>query len=64
VTLPSPHHQWSASNDSVAQVDSKTGLAYAWNLGMTAIAVEDTRVAGHVQVSSLNVVWNFKDIFS
>ncbi|XP_045812556.1 nuclear pore complex protein GP210 isoform X2 [Trifolium pratense] len=56
VTLPSPHHQWSASNDSVAQVDSKTGLAYAWNLGMTAITVEDTRVAAHVQVSSLNVV--------
>ncbi|KAK2365493.1 nuclear pore complex protein GP210 [Trifolium repens] len=56
VTLPSPHHHWSASNASVAQVDSKTGLAYAWNLGMTAIIVEDTRVAGHVQVSSLNVV--------
>ncbi|XP_027187547.1 nuclear pore complex protein GP210 isoform X1 [Cicer arietinum] len=56
VTLPSPHHHWSVSNASVAQVDSKTGLAYAWNLGMTAIIVEDTRVAGHVQVSSLNVV--------
>ncbi|XP_058778625.1 nuclear pore complex protein GP210 isoform X1 [Vicia villosa] len=56
VTLPSPHHQWSASNASVAQVDSETGSAYAWNLGMTAIIVEDTRVAGHVQVSSLNVV--------
>lgn len=56
VTLPSPHHHWSVSNASVAQVDSKTGLAYAWNLGMAAIIVEDTRVAGHVQVSSLNVV--------
>jgi len=56
VTLPSPHHQWSVSNASVAQVDSKTGLAYAWNLGMTAVIVEDTRIAGHVQVSSLNVV--------
>lgn len=56
VALPSPHHQWSASNASVAQVDSKTGLVYASNLGMTAIIVEDTRVAGHVQVSSLNVV--------
>ncbi|XP_029128898.1 nuclear pore complex protein GP210 isoform X2 [Cajanus cajan] len=56
VTLPSPHHQWSVSNVSVAQVDSKTGLAYAWNLGMTAVIVEDTRIAGHVQVSSLNVV--------
>ncbi|KAL2335736.1 hypothetical protein Fmac_016949 [Flemingia macrophylla] len=56
VTLPSPHHQWSVSNASVAQVDSKTGLAYTWNLGMTAVIVEDTRIAGHVQVSSLNVV--------
>ena len=56
VALPSPHHQWSASNASVAQVDSKTGLVYASNLGMTAIIVEDKRVAGHVQVSSLNVV--------
>ncbi|BAU00962.1 hypothetical protein VIGAN_11010600 [Vigna angularis var. angularis] len=56
VTLPSPHHQWSVSNASVAQVDSKTGLAYAWNLGMTAVIVEDTRIAGHEQVSSLNVV--------
>ncbi|XP_061357530.1 nuclear pore complex protein GP210 isoform X2 [Gastrolobium bilobum] len=56
VTLPSPHHHWSVSNASVGQVDSKTGLANAWNLGMTAIIVEDTRVAGHVQVSSLNVV--------
>lgn len=56
VTLPSAHHQWSVSNASVAQVDSKTGLAYAWNLGMAAVIVEDTRIAGHVQVSSLNVV--------
>ncbi|MED6133436.1 hypothetical protein PIB30_028200 [Stylosanthes scabra] len=56
VALPSPHHRWSVSNGSVAQVDSKTGLAYAWNLGMTDIVVEDIRVAGHVQVSSLNVV--------
>lgn len=32
------------------------GLAHAQNLGMTAVLVEDTRVAGHVQVSSLNVV--------
>ncbi|XP_027357563.1 nuclear pore complex protein GP210 isoform X2 [Abrus precatorius] len=56
VPLPSPHHHWSVSNASIAQVDSKTGLAYAWNLGMTAVIVEDTRVDGHIQVSSLNVV--------
>lgn len=56
VSLPSPHHHWSVSNASVAQVDSKIGLVYAWNLGTTAIIVEDTRVAGHLQISSLNVV--------
>ncbi|KAJ7974628.1 Nuclear pore complex protein [Quillaja saponaria] len=56
VTLPSSHHLWSVSNSSVAQVDSKLGLAYAMSLGMTAIVVEDTRVAGHIQMSSLNVV--------
>lgn len=33
-----------------------TGLVHAQNLGMATIFVEDTRVAGHIQVSSLNVV--------
>ncbi|KAI4350639.1 hypothetical protein L6164_005077 [Bauhinia variegata] len=56
VTLPSPHHRWTVSNASVAQVDSLMGLAHAQNLGVTTVVVEDTRVAGHVQVSSLNVV--------
>lgn len=32
------------------------GLTQALRLGQTAIIVEDTRVAGHTQVSSLNVV--------
>lgn len=56
VTLPSPHHRWSVSNLSVAQVDSMMGLTHAVNLGETSIIVEDTRVVGHRQVSSLNVV--------
>ncbi|KAJ0052503.1 hypothetical protein Pint_02808 [Pistacia integerrima] len=56
VTLPSPHHRWSVSNPSVAQVDSMMGLTHALNLGETAVIVQDTRVAGHIQVSSLNVV--------
>lgn len=33
-----------------------TGLVHALKLGETSIRVEDTRVAGHVQMSSLNVV--------
>lgn len=56
VTLPSPHHRWSVSNSSVARVDSMMGLANAFSLGITNTIVEDTRVAGHIQVSSLNVV--------
>ncbi|XVE67869.1 hypothetical protein DITRI_Ditri09bG0022500 [Diplodiscus trichospermus] len=56
VTLPSPHHQWSVSNSSVAQVDSMMGVIHALRLGETTVIVEDTRVDGHSQVSSLNVV--------
>lgn len=56
VILPSPHHQWSSSNSSVAQVDTEKGLAEALRLGVSSIIVEDTRVAGHSQMSSLHVV--------
>ncbi|XP_043725573.1 nuclear pore complex protein GP210 [Telopea speciosissima] len=56
VTLPSPYHRWSVLNSSVAQVDSMMGLAHALDLGATTIIVEDIRVAGHVQISSLHVV--------
>lgn len=56
VILPSPHHRWSVSNSSVAQVDSMMGLTKALDLGVATVVVEDTRVVGHVQVSSLNVV--------
>lgn len=56
VTLPSPHHRWSTSNSSIAHVDSDLGLASALRFGATAVTVEDTRVVGHIQMSSLNVV--------
>ncbi|KAK4603548.1 hypothetical protein RGQ29_012174 [Quercus rubra] len=56
VILPSPHHRWSVSNSSVAQADSMMGLTKALDLGVATVVVEDTRVVGHVQVSSLNVV--------
>ena len=32
------------------------GVSHALRLGVTNVIVEDTRVAGHIQVSSLNVV--------
>ncbi|KAL9246241.1 hypothetical protein vseg_019803 [Gypsophila vaccaria] len=56
VPLPSPFHHWSSSNASIAQVDSTMGVVHALNLGETSIMVEDNRVAGHVQISSLSVV--------
>ncbi|XP_030530756.1 nuclear pore complex protein GP210 isoform X1 [Rhodamnia argentea] len=56
VSLPSPHYRWSTLNSSVAHVDPIMGVAHAKNLGITTVIVEDTRVAGHMQVSSLNVV--------
>ncbi|XP_051140615.1 nuclear pore complex protein GP210 [Andrographis paniculata] len=56
VSLPSQFHQWSVLNSSVAQVDRAMGTVEALNLGMTTVVVEDTRVAGHMQISSLRVV--------
>ncbi|KAH9624818.1 hypothetical protein KSS87_018134 [Heliosperma pusillum] len=56
VPLPSPFHRWSSTNSSIAQVDSLMGIVHAMNLGETSIVVEDIRVAGHVQISSLHVV--------
>lgn len=56
VYLPSPHHRWSVSNSSVAEVNSLNGFTHALNLGVTNVIVEDTRVSGHIQMSSLNVV--------
>ncbi|CAN8257909.1 unnamed protein product [Cochlearia groenlandica] len=56
VHLPSPHHRWSTLNSSVAQVDSLLGQTNALTLGVTTVVVEDTRVAGHIQGSSINVV--------
>ncbi|KAI3985657.1 hypothetical protein MKX01_033940 [Papaver californicum] len=56
IELPSANHRWSVVNASVARVDDVMGVAYAINLGTTTITVEDTRVVGHAQMSSLHVV--------
>ncbi|GFP93457.1 nuclear pore complex protein gp210 [Phtheirospermum japonicum] len=56
VSLPSPFHQWSILNSSVAEVDGAKGTVRAVNLGVTSVVVEDTRVVGHMQISSLHVV--------
>ncbi|XP_039035545.1 nuclear pore complex protein GP210-like [Hibiscus syriacus] len=57
ITLPSPHHRWSVSNSLVARVDSTMGFIHALTLGETTVIVEDTRVDGHSQMSSLKVVF-------
>uniref|UniRef100_A0A0E0B6Q8 BIG2 domain-containing protein n=1 Tax=Oryza glumipatula TaxID=40148 RepID=A0A0E0B6Q8_9ORYZ len=54
--LEDRHHHWHVTNSSVAQVDSSLGVLHALSLGFTNIVVEDTRVSGHAQVSSLHVV--------
>ncbi|KAL8043788.1 hypothetical protein ABFX02_08G007800 [Erythranthe guttata] len=56
VSLPSPFHQWSSLNSSIAEVDGEAGTASALDLGVTTVIVEDTRVVGHMQISSLHVV--------
>ncbi|KZV46427.1 nuclear pore membrane glycoprotein 210-like [Dorcoceras hygrometricum] len=56
VGLPSPFHQWSVLNSSVAQVEREMGKVHALDLGMTTVIVDDTRVVGHMQTSSLHVV--------
>ncbi|CAA0820165.1 Nuclear pore complex protein GP210 [Striga hermonthica] len=56
VNLPSPFHQWSILNSSVAHMKSALGTVNAVNLGVTTVVVEDTRVVGHMQISSLHVV--------
>ncbi|KAI4366879.1 hypothetical protein MLD38_022689 [Melastoma candidum] len=56
IALPSPHHRWSTLNSSVADMATLAGVARAMNLGSTTVVVEDVRVAGHIQGSSLHVV--------
>ncbi|PIN01198.1 Nuclear pore complex, gp210 component [Handroanthus impetiginosus] len=56
VSLPSQFHQWSVMNSSVAQVDQALGTVHALSLGVTTVVVEDTRVVGHMQISSFHVV--------
>lgn len=56
ITLPSPYYQWSVLNSSVSRIDTMLGRALALNLGVTTVIVEDTRVSGHIQLSSIHVV--------
>lgn len=56
IDLPSPHHKWYATNSSVVRMDSMLGVAHALNFGVTDIVVEDTRLSGHLQTSTMHVV--------
>eukprot|EP00897_Mesotaenium_endlicherianum_P004984 jgi/Mesen1/4513/ME000023S03889 len=56
VELPSPNYRWSADNERIAAVDPQAGVATGLRHGTTLVRVEDVRVAGHEQTSSLHVV--------
>ncbi|XP_020089259.1 nuclear pore complex protein GP210 isoform X4 [Ananas comosus] len=56
IDLPSRHHRWYVTNSSVAWIDGVMGTTHALNLGFTDIIVEDIRVSGHIQTSSMHVV--------
>lgn len=56
IDLPSLYHQWSISNSTVAKVDASMGTVTMFNLGTVSVVVEDTRVAGHKQISVVYVV--------
>ncbi|KAJ7521110.1 hypothetical protein O6H91_19G038600 [Diphasiastrum complanatum] len=55
VQLPSPHYEWLVTNSSVATVDN-TGLLHGKDLGVTMVVVQDNRVPGHQQTSTVHVV--------
>lgn len=59
IRLPSPYHHWSVSNASVAEVDPSMGKVFSRNIGNTIVVVEDIRVKGHQQISSLFVTIPF-----
>ncbi|XP_074574231.1 nuclear pore complex protein GP210 [Curcuma longa] len=56
IDLPSLHHRWYVTNSSVAHIDPAMGVADALSLGTTDIVVEDTRLSGHEQRSTMHVV--------
>lgn len=56
IDLPSLHYRWYVTNSSVAHIDTAMGVAHALSLGTTDIVVEDTRLSGHEQRSTMHVV--------
>ncbi|KAG0553510.1 hypothetical protein KC19_12G017200 [Ceratodon purpureus] len=56
VPLPSPHHRWSLDKSTVADVDAESGLMTARAYGSTVVTVEDLRLTGHQQTSTIHVV--------
>ncbi|BBM97560.1 nuclear pore complex protein Nup210 [Marchantia polymorpha subsp. ruderalis] len=56
VELPSPYHHWFIINSTVAEIDPFMGTVVGRTHGVTTVVVEDTRVAGHQQTSTLHVV--------
>lgn len=56
ISLPSPHHRWSLDNSTVADIDTVSGFITARTYGSTVVTVEDLRLSGHQQTSTIHVV--------
>eukprot|EP00850_Spirogloea_muscicola_P014604 SM000106S13952 [mRNA] locus=s106:116539:129097:- [translate_table: standard] len=56
VRLPTAHYRFSSMNESIAQVDARTGHVYGYSPGSATVIAEDMRVQGHTQLCVINVV--------
>jgi nuclear pore complex protein Nup210 len=56
IPLPSPNHRWSLDNSKVADIDTVSGFITARTYGSTVVTVEDLRLTGHQQTSTIHVV--------
>ena len=56
VNLPSPNHHWFVTNDSIASIDPVMGIVDATAIETTNILVEDLRVVGNQQTTTLHTV--------
>lgn len=54
--MPSPHYRWSLDNSTVADIDTVSGFITARTYGSTVVTVEDLRLTGHQQTSTIHVV--------
>lgn len=56
IKLPSPYHRCFIMDSAVAEIDQSMGSLSTKSLGSTNVIVQDLRVSGQQQLSSLHVV--------